>query len=156
MNAEETENKETKTGLSDSGMSDEAELLRKILESTEKETKYAKRAARFTIGIFLVLFIAMMILIPRVVITLKNVDDAVVSANATVAKANTAIDDIQTMSSSITDTSANMNSVLTDNADDITDAVKKLSSIDFDGLNKAIQDLEDTVGPMANFMNKFK
>ena len=32
----------------------------------------------------------------------------------------------------------------------------KMNDIDFEGLNKAIQDLQDAVGPFATFMNKFK
>lgn len=132
------------------------ELLKKILESTEKETKYAKRAARFTIGIFLVLAIAMAIVIPKVVVTLTNVDAAVLKADDTMVQAQAAIDNINTMSNSITETSKNMNTMLGDNSDALTDAVKKMSNIDFEGLNKAIQDLQDAVGPFATFMNKFK
>ena len=48
-----------------------------------------------------------------------------------------------------------MNTKLTENAQSLTDAVEKMNSIDFEGLNKAIQDLQDAVGPFASFMNRF-
>ena len=60
------------------------------------------------------------------------------------------------MTSSITGTSENMNSMLTDNSQSLTDAVDKMNNIDFDGLNKAIKDLQDAVGPFASFMNRFR
>jgi len=46
--------------------------------------------------------------------------------------------------------------MLTDNSQSLTDAVEKMNNIDFEGLNKAIQDLQDAVGPFANLMKKFK
>lgn len=149
---DENENKkpETETGTGTQ------ELLKQILESTEKETKYAKRAARFTMGIFLVLLVAMLILIPKVTSTLTEVNKAVVNANSIVAKADTAIDNIDEMSTSITKTSKSMDSMIEDNSDSLTASVQKLSNIDFDGLNQAIQDLQDAVGPFAKFMNTFK
>lgn len=140
----------------DQGKNSTEELLNKILESTEQETKYAKRAARFTLGIFLVLAIAMAIVIPQVTTTLANVNSAVNQASDTVAKANEAIDNINLMSTSITGTSEKMNTMLDDNSEAIASSVQKLSNIDFEGLNSAIQDLQDAVGPFASFMNKFK
>ena len=34
--------------------------------------------------------------------------------------------------------------------------VNALTEIDFDGLNQAIKDLQDAVGPLASFMSKFR
>lgn len=132
------------------------ELLKKILESTNRETKYAKRAARFTLGIFLVLLVAMVILIPRITETLTEVNKAVITANATIVKADAAIDNINEMSTSITKTSNSASGMIEDNSEALTSAVQKMSAIDFEGLNTAIQDLQDAVGPFAKFMNSFK
>ena len=71
------------------------------------------------------------------------------------SRVNEAIKGVNTMTGSITDTSDNMNSMLTDNSQSLTDAVEKMNNIDFDGLNKAIQDLQDAVGPFASLMKKF-
>ena len=32
----------------------------------------------------------------------------------------------------------------------------EMTKVDFDGLNKAIKDLQDAVSPVANFFNKFR
>ena len=41
-----------------------------------------------------------------------------------------------------------------DNGENLAAAVKSLSEIDFEGLNKAITDLQDAVGPLASLMKK--
>ncbi|MCR5773850.1 MAG: hypothetical protein K6G42_02075 [Lachnospiraceae bacterium] len=139
------------------------ELLRQILEADKKEVKYAKRAALFMMGLFIVFLVAAIILVPKVVVTLSNVNTAVISASETMKKADEtvksadeALDNINKMSGSITKTSDNMNTMITDNSKSLTEAVENMNSIDFEGLNKAIQDLQDAVGPFAKFMNKFK
>ena len=132
------------------------ELLRQILEADKKEVKYAKRAAFFMMGIFLIFLVAAIIIVPKVVETLANVNRTVITAGETLEDANEAIKNINTMSASITETSESMNTMLTDNSESLTDAVAKMNKIDFAGLNQAIQDLQDAVGPFATFMNKFK
>ena len=132
------------------------ELLKQILEADKKEVKYAKRAAFFMMGLFLVFLVAAIIIVPKVVETLSHVNTAVISAGETMKGADEALENINKMSESITVTSEQMNTMLTDNAQSLTDAVEKMNSIDFEGLNGAIQDLQDAVGPFADFMNKFK
>lgn len=132
------------------------DLLRQILEADKKEVKYARRAAFFMTGIFVIFLVAAIIIVPKVIATLSYVNSTAIAANDTLTQANEAIAGINTMTSSITGTSDNMNSMLTDNSQALTDAVEKMNGIDFAGLNQAIQDLQDAVGPFASFMNKFK
>lgn len=139
------------------------ELLQQILESSKKEAKHAKWAARFTFGLFLIFLVAGVILVPKVVLTLATVNSTIITAgqtienaNGTIDSVNEAIEGVNQMTGSITGTSENMNSMLTDNSQSLTDAVEKMNNIDFEGLNKAIQDLQDAVGPFANFMNRFR
>ncbi|MBQ9361375.1 MAG: hypothetical protein IJT96_10120 [Lachnospiraceae bacterium] len=149
------ENEEVKKVETMSGENME-ELLKQILEADKKEVKYAKRAAFFMMGLFLVFLVAAIIIVPKVVETLSHVNTAVISAGETMKGADEALENINKMSESITGTSEQMNTMLTDNAQSLTDAVEKMNSIDFEGLNGAIQDLQDAVGPFADFMNKFK
>ena len=151
--AEAVSEESEKSQYSGEGME---ELLRQILEADKKEVKYAKRAAFFMMGIFLIFLVAAIIIVPKVVETLANVNRTVITAGETLEDANEAIKNINTMSASITETSESMNTMLTDNSESLTDAVAKMNKIDFAGLNQAIQDLQDAVGPFATFMNKFK
>ena len=56
----------------------------------------------------------------------------------------------------MTDASKNLNQLVSDNSQALTDSVTNMSNIDFEGLNAAIKDLQDTVGPMASFFNRFR
>lgn len=157
----ETDQEDRQQMQAQSGESME-DLLRQILEADKKEVRYAKMAAIFTFGLFVILLAAAIIIVPKVVTTLASVNNTLITvgktietANGTIEQANGAIDGINTMTSSITETSDNMNSMLTDNAEVLTDAVEKMNNIDFEGLNQAIQDLQDAVGPFATFMKKF-
>lgn len=152
-----TETNETTSPVTEvNGGESMEDLLRQILAADKKEVKYAKIAAFFMMGIFVIFLVAGIIIVPKVVETLANVNTTVITAGKTLESANAAIDKINTMSASITATSDNMNTMLTDNSKSLTDAVAKMNDIDFEGLNKAIQDLQDAVGPFASFMNKIK
>ena len=56
----------------------------------------------------------------------------------------------------MTDASKNLNQLVGDNSEALNEAITNMANVDYDGLNKAIKDLQDTVGPMANFFSKFR
>lgn len=87
--------------------------------------------------------------VPKTVSTIHNVNQVAI-------KAQTSLEDMDEMISNITEASSGMNELVKENGEGLTSAVKNLSEIDFEGLNTAIKDLQDAIGPMAQFMNKFK
>jgi hypothetical protein len=110
----------------------------------------------FTAGIFAVILIAALILVPRAI---KLMDQAQVVADRAmemVDKADTTLGDISDMAMSVKQTGEDMNKLIKDNESTLTDSLDKMSNIDFDGLNTAIKDLQDAVGPFASFMNRFR
>ena len=127
----------------------ETELLTEIRNETRKQVKFAKISAAFTGGIFVIIFIAAIILVPKVIVTLQHADQLIGNANLALA-------DITRMSNSVGDMSKKVDQLVADNSEKLTESVEKLSSIDFAGLNKAIKDLQDAVGPFANLMNRWK
>ena len=127
----------------------ETELLTEIRNETRKLVKFAKISAAFTGGIFVIILIAAIILVPKVLVTLQHADQLIGNANLALA-------DITRMSNSVGDMSKKVDQLLADNSEKLTESVEKLSSIDFAGLNKAIKDLQDAVGPFANLMNRWK
>ena len=86
---------------------------------------------------------------PKVLVTLQHADQLIGNANLALA-------DITRMSNSVGDMSKKVDQLVADNSEKLTESVEKLSSIDFAGLNKAIKDLQDAVGPFANLMNRWK
>ena len=127
----------------------ETELLTEIRNETRKQVKFAKISAAFIGGIFVIILVAAIILVPRVSVTLQHADQLIGNANLALA-------DITRMSNSVGDMSKKVVQLVADNSEKLTESVEKLSSIDFAGLNKAIKDLQDAVGPFANLMNRWK
>ncbi len=129
------------------GAMTEAEVFEKLLKNSKKQVFYARLAAIFTGALFLAVAYALITIIPQVSETLRGV-------NVAIANANDALEDINTMSASITKTSESLNLLVGDNAEKLTESVDKLSTMDIDGINTAIQDLQDAIGPLAETMRQ--
>ena len=102
-----------------------------------------------TVGIFVVVLVAMIVLVPKVTMTLTNIDKMV-------ADASSSVENINAMVAEMTEASKNLNQLVNDNTEPLTQAVNNMAGIDFEGLNKAISDLQATVGPMAQFFSRFR
>ena len=143
-----SENKE-KIVVEDNSKDVNSEVLEEIKKACIKEAKFSKMAACFVGGLFAVVLISALILVPMGIHTILKVNKLVDDANTVVTNIDGITDDLNTMVSSVTTTSDNINTLLDDNSEDLTDAIKSLSEIDFEGLNTAISDLETAVKPLA-------
>jgi methyl-accepting chemotaxis protein len=122
----------------------------------EKILKFQKLQTFFTAGIFVVILVAAIAVVPRAVNLLDQAQIVAEKAMETVENADATLADISTMADSIAQTGEDMNKLIKENESTLTESLDKMSQIDFDGLNKAITDLQDAVGPFASFMNKFR
>lgn len=120
----------------------ELDVLKELRNNSQKQSFYAKLAACFTGGIFVVVVIAIIVVLPQVKNTVNKV-------NALADRAETTIDDAEAMIESVTETSNNANEIIINNSENFADSIENLSNLDFDGLNQAISDLQDAVGPFA-------
>ncbi len=120
----------------------ELDVLKELRNNSQKQSFYAKLAACFTGGIFVVVAIAAIVVLPQVKNTVNKV-------NALADRAETTIDDAEAMIESVTKTSNNANEIIINNSENFADSIENLSNLDFDGLNQAISDLQDAVGPFA-------
>ncbi|WP_026651727.1 hypothetical protein [Butyrivibrio proteoclasticus] len=120
-----------------------------VAELLKKQLFFQRLAAISTTGIFLVILVAALLIVPRAIRTINQVNQLATDATNSVAK-------IDEMTESITTASENLNGFIDENAETLTKATKSISEIDFEGLNQAISDLQETVGPMASFFSKFK
>lgn len=130
--------------------------MEKLLNDIKRNTSWAFRlqciSALCIAGIFIALFVCtlgLMRLIPQVSEVLASVDELQI-------KAGSAIDEVNTMSHSITATSEKFSGFVDENAETLTQAVQNINNIDFDGLNSAIKDLQEAVEPMAAAANTLK
>lgn len=91
---------------------------------------------------------ASLILVPRALatlervgVTLDGIDSLVVTAESALTAANEAAD--------------SANKLVADNSEAVAEAMVKINSVDFDALNRAINDLADIVEPLAKVSNFF-
>ena len=124
------------------------EILKELLEETRKNAKYQKRTMYALFCLFLIFLIAIIVLLPQAYSLL-------VTAHRTLSQAEASLNQINEMTASITETSKGLNSMVSQNAVPLADSMNKLSSIDFDGLNQAISDLQAAIGPLAKVMKVF-
>ncbi|SFC43813.1 hypothetical protein [Butyrivibrio sp. YAB3001] len=119
-----------------------------LVKIAKKQLFFNRISALCMAGMLAVLIVVVVILVPKVETTLGHI-------NSVAQNVESSLDDINVMVKSITDSSENLNKLVDQNAQELTDAVTSISEIDFEGLNKAIQDLQDAVGPLASFFKKF-
>ena len=121
------------------------ELLKDLKNQNKKKLFYL----RLLTVIFLVMCIAIVSVIPNVLTTLQTTEKTMAHLNDTITTMDGVID---TMDGTL----ASISEMAQTGTKGITEALEKIESIDFEGLNKAIDDLGAVVEPMANFFGKFK
>lgn len=130
-------------------IADKEQAMAAMLIVAKKQLFLQRITTLATVGIFVVVLVAMIVLVPKVTMTLTNIDQMV-------ADASSSVENINAMVAEMTEASKNLNQLVNDNTEPLTQAVNNMVGIDFEGLNKAITDLQATVGPMAQFFSRFR
>lgn len=131
------------------------ELLTQLVKNSEKQLFYARIRTLATLIIAGGLLICMIVLAPEVLKTISQANAIMVQASETITLADTAIESITEMSASITEMGENMDTFISENAESVSQVMKKMEEVDFERLNKAIKDLGDVIEPLAKFFNLF-
>lgn len=129
-------------------------MMERIEASNAGQEKYAKKqyhmsritAAASVIVLGTVLYTAS-VLIPKINVTYQNME--------------LIMEDLQIVTSELAE--ADINKMIGDvdelavkSQENIGSAMEKINAIDIEGLNQAIKNLSDAVGPFAEFFNKFR
>ena len=116
------------------------ELLRQLLAYQKREARNSRITACISVFLALVVLAALALLVPRALKLVEGVEN-------TIAK-------VDLMTDSAEELVGNANDMILKNTDAVTETVQKLNELDFDSLNNAIHDLENTVRPLAELMRK--
>ena len=146
---------EEKKAVDNLNEKDAKEILKELLEFEKREARYQKFTSILIFCLVVIMGIVSFMIVPVAVETLKTANTTIVMAQDALSKISAEMDNINNMVSSITATSNNVNSMVEANSQDLTNAVKDLSSINFEGLNQAINDLQAAVGPFAKMTRLF-
>ena len=124
-------------------------LMDNIREQNEVERTYFKkqlnmmRVLMFAMaGIILILLIAVVILVPKITVTLDN--------------ANVALEQISYTAKQLDEVLISVETLVEESSEGVTQALDNMNSINFEKLNKSIDDLNNVVSPLSNFFSRFK
>ncbi len=116
---------------------------------TDKLTRCA-RVGVWLLGALLAVVCAVsIIVVPKTLRTLERL-------NATLSEIDKLAGTADAALITATEAAENANKLVADNADSVSEAMDKFNSVDFDALNRAINDLADIVEPLAKVSNLFK
>lgn len=124
-------------------------LINELLKTNKKQLFWQRIIAIGLAGLLATVIVVACILVPEATTTLKYIDDVAIKEQET-------LEEINKVAGSVIESSTNLNKLVEENTDELTEAVKSISEVDFEGLNKAIKDFQDAVGPLASFMNRFR
>lgn len=130
--------------------------LEELLKKQEKMLRITRLSGLAVLALAVALIIACVILVPKAVSTMQQIETLAQEASVLMENANTTLEGIDEMSAEIKTAADGINGLVEDNSSVLTESMTKLNSIDFEGLNKAINDLGAVVEPMAKFFGKFK
>ena len=123
-------------------------LMDDIREQNEIERSYLKKQLNMMkvlmfamTGIFLMLLIAVAILVPSITSTLDN--------------ANTALEQISYTAQEMDGVLNSVEILVEESSVGVTEALENMNSIDFEKLNKSIDDFNKVISPLSNFFSRF-
>ena len=124
-----------------------------LLQELVKDQKAAARNSKIIMICLAILTtaitIALLIIVPMAVRTIKSIDATITEVNDTIDMAEKSIDDIDKMVKNVDD-------LVVTNTESVNKSISYIENIDFDSLNQSIQDFSDVIQPLADFVNKFK
>ena len=140
---------EAQAAVQQSGDQEVVKLLTEIRDMTKRDLILQRINSGAILCICIAFLFVVVNLIPKLMVTIDHINEV-----ATVA--TNSMHEIDLMVTDMTEASANINKLVKDNAEPLSSAVTNMSNVDFDGLNKAIEDLQATVGPLASFFGRFQ
>lgn len=128
------------------------DYLKQIRDLNKKRLVWS-RVTALLMALFVVLVACV---IPAVLNTLKVAEDTMLTANDTLEQAQSIMTDMTSTIDTMETTLESVTKLVNDSSESLVVAFDNINSIDFEGLNKAIEDLGNVVEPLSNFFKKFR
>ncbi len=136
------------------GAEDFAAVMKRLEASNAAQERYARKQYRMS-QLSTVANLAVLALVVFLVATLLP------KVNATFEDLNTVMKNVQTITEDLAEVDVegmmgNIDDLVVESSDSLTQAMKKINALDIEKLNDAINNLNDAIEPMARFANMFK
>ena len=127
------------------------DYLKQIRDLNKKRLMWS-RVTALLMALFVVLVACV---IPSVLNALKVAEDTMLTANDTLEQAQSIMNDMTSTIDTMETTLESVTKLVNDSSESLVTAFDNINSIDFEGLNQAIEDLGNVVQPLSNFFKKF-
>ena len=124
---------------------DNRELLIELVRTQRRDTFLEHVTAIINLVFLAVMILVLVILVPKAVTTLREVDRTVKEVNTLALEAQESLDGIDLMV-------GNVDKMVVENTDAVTTALNQINQVDYQKLNEAISSLNATVTPLAEMM----
>lgn len=131
------------------------DVLLELLAAQKKEVRHARITSIASLVLAVVLLVGAVVAVPRVLSTVEEARQTMDQARDAMTQVETFLEQTDSLTGDIETLVRSANRVIVDNTDAVTEAVSKLNGVDFETLNKAIQDLADAVAPLAQLGRMF-
>ena len=141
----------------------EKELLQELIRLQQKSAKRMRIIAAALICLAAALIVTVSILVPRVTYTLSQADLLIQQTDLLIGETEELVNGTNDLITGANDSLAgidkmvdNVNGLVEENMETVTQSITKINEIDFEKLNQSIGELSDVLEPLANFANMFK
>lgn len=141
-----------KTDLNKLQEMNDHELLLELVKSQKEDSRGQKITAIATVAMFAAVLIALVILVPKVIVTLNSIQDMVKQTQVAVEQTQTFVKSANESLNGIDEMIANVDTLVTENTQNVADAMENFNSVDFERLNQAIDDLASIIEPLARLL----
>lgn len=142
------------------------EILQDIRDNERKEMKYAKRQSVISmilssicLVIVIMIGIAVFSLLPKVGALVRNANAIIEEASGMMSEAEDVVANLNTVTADLAKLDMNelfdnVNGLVVESENSISEAMERIDKIDFEGLNSAIKDLGAVISPLARFFGR--
>ena len=132
--------------MKDAGELNGNELIREILKEQKRHTGAAWITAFFAALTAAGMVAALILVVPKALTTMKNVDQVMTAIGVTAEHANKTMDEIDQMV-------GNVNELVMENTEEVDAALDQITSIDIETLNESIRKLNEVVEPLSRMFS---
>ena len=146
----------------------EHELLAELLKSQKSDARAQKYAAFGALLLAAIIAAVSIIMVPRAIQTLNNVNNTLQQVNEKLTQVEAAITQVQSTMSEVEKTVVqaqdslkdidemvgNVNELVEANTEGLTNTVTKINEIDFQKLNDSIADLNAVIEPLSKLFRR--
>ena len=142
-------------GTADTSERQMAGFARKLMDVEKKQYSMLQIMMIANVVLAACIVLAMLVMLPKMVSVAASADKALEEVNILAGNAQKTLENID---KTVEDANTTVNSagkILEENAEGMEQALENINGIDFESLNQAIKDLQQSVEPLANLGRMF-